>query len=101
MSDNKEHGEPLYWIRSKGKNKRIEIVLYDFGDQKAFRLYTKTLISFKDREILVTDNLYSIETFKLINEISNHFFENSKIANKVILRELNDIKKWEARGNFK
>lgn len=98
----KEKTKVLHYLRAKGKNKRIDIVLYDFGEKgKTFRVMTKTLISFKDRHILQTDNAYSVETFAVLKDLFTHFLNNAEVKNKILLRELADIQKFKATGTVK
>lgn len=96
-----EKGKILHYLKAKGKNKRIDIVLYDFGEKgKNFRVMTKTLISFKDRNILQTDNIYSIETFAVLKDLFTHFLSNSEVKHKILLKELEDIHKFKATCTF-
>ena len=96
---NESKNKVVHYLKAKGKNKRIDIVLYDFKEEgKMFRVMTKTLISFKERRILETDNAYSIETFAVLSELFTHFLSNPEVKNKILLKELANIQKFEATG---
>ncbi|WP_435415876.1 hypothetical protein [Polaribacter aestuariivivens] len=98
----KEKPKVLHFIKAKGVNKRIEIILYDFGEKgKTFRVFTKTLIDFKKRKILTTDNAYSIETFAVLSELFSYFLDNSEIKNKILMKDLSKIKQFKSFGTFK
>ena len=97
-----QKGKVLHILKAKGKNKRIDIVLYDFEEKgKMFRVVTKTLVDFKKREILSTDNGYSIETFAVLKDLFECFLENAEVKNKLLLKELADIQKFSAYSTFK
>ena len=82
----------LHIAQAKGVNKRIEVILYDFGDDgKIFRVFTKTLKDFKKREIFTTDNAYSVETFAVLTEMFKLFLDDSEMKNKTLLNELSKI----------
>jgi len=86
---------------AKGVNRRITILLFqDKENYKAFRVITKRLVDFKSRNIIETDNLYSIETFKVLSELSVWFFERPKIKNKLLLNEIKNIKPYNAKSSL-
>ena len=78
----------------KNKNKRIQIELCEDDEKKFFSVATKTLIDFKKRHIHRTHICYSVETFVGIIEASHWFIENPEIKNKIILKELAKINKF-------
>ena len=84
----------------KNKNKRIQIELCEDDEKKFFSVTTKTLIDFKKRHIHRTQNSYSIETFVGIIEASHWFIEHPEIKNKIILKELAKIKKFNILTNL-
>ncbi len=91
----------LKFIQAKGNNKRIGIYLMqDKEGYKAFRVVTKTLASFKERKILKTDNLYSIETFAILQAMMELFLEDSEVKNKILLKELSPLTKFRAEGDL-
>ena len=91
----------LHISQAKGKNKRIEVILYDDGrGEKVFRVFTKTLKDFKKREILITDNAYSVETFAVLSELFHSFINSHEIKNKVLLKELSNLNKFTGKYTF-
>ena len=92
----------IKFIGIKGKNKRIVCSIYENQESKlkTFRLTTKRLECFKTRNIIKTDNLYTIETMYLIFHILTEYFTNTEILNKLLLRELNDIGEFKGEKNF-
>lgn len=92
----------LHIIKAKGKNKRVEIALLGVGNQsKAFVVKTKTLVDFKTRNILETQNIYSVETFAVLRDLFDIFLNNPEIKNKLILKELSEINKFKCDSTFK
>ena len=82
-------------VKMKSKNKRIEIVLVEGIDkQKFFIVRSKTLVSFSDRKISETNNVYSVETFVALKEAFSFILGNSKIKNKTLLRDLSNMGRW-------
>lgn len=78
-------------VEAKGVNKRITIFMYEEADKsKCFRVITKTLIDFKSRHIVGTDNLYSVETFAVLKDLFSFVLDNSKVRNKLCLKQLAD-----------
>lgn len=72
-----------YIYRAKSKNRRIDVVLYhEVGEEPSFRVITKRLVSFEDRNILITDNLYSVETMTLLTELL-YSFQNETVVRKI------------------
>ena len=91
----------LKFIEAKGKNKRINIyLLEDEEGSKAFAVHTKTLINFKTREILNSDTLYSVETFAALGDLFSYFLDDSEVKNKLILKQLDNITKFNAKTNL-
>lgn len=90
--------KPIDYIKIKAKNKRMQVVLYETSEgEHIFIVETKTLIDRKRREILQTNNSYSVETFAILTDIFNMFLKDSNLKNKVLLRELNrdsEVKAW-------
>jgi len=59
--------EILYQSFSKAKNRRVLVEVYQYpGAEKLIRVATKRLESFSDREIIETNNCYTIDSVKLI-----------------------------------
>src|SRR5690606_19782575 len=92
----------LHQIRTKGNNKRINVTLVesDIVD-KFFIVRTKTLVSFKERNILKTETLYSVETFAVLKDLFVAFLDHGEIKNKLILKELNNMNTFKADSTFK
>ena len=92
----------LHRIRTKGNNKRISVTLLETGEgDKFFVVKTKTLISFKERNILKTETAYSVETFAVLRDLFTAFLNHGDIKNKLILKELNNINAFKASSTFK
>lgn len=91
----------LKWVQIKSKNRRIEIVLESLNNEKRFRIFTKRLIDFKTRNITSTHTAYSIESFCFIYDAMRLFFEDSETINKLLLKEINNIKKGTCITNIK
>ena len=85
-------------ILAKAKNRRIEIFLLP---EKVFIVKTKRLIDFKTRNILRTENVYSVQTFATLRDLFDLFLNDSEVKNKILLKELNDIEKMSVRSNLK
>lgn len=92
----------LKFVDVKGKNKRIHVALYlDLKDKTHFFLqYTKTLVDFKKRKIIETNNVYSVETFSILYDVSKRFLNDSEIENKILNVELSKMQKFEGTSNF-
>ena len=92
----------LKYISLKGKNKRIQAGL--FLDEKEgthfFIVNTKTLVDFKNRNILTTSNIFSVETFAVLSEVFDKFMNDSEIKNKIIHNELSRTEKFKGVSNF-
>jgi len=92
----------LHQIKVKGNNKRISVALLEPEEgEKFFIVRTKTLISFKERNILETETAYSVETFAVLKDLFVAFLDNGEIKNKLILKELNNITPFKANSTFK
>lgn len=92
----------LKYAELKGKNKRINIYLIEDEDKnRAFSVHTKTLKDFSRRQILTTDNFYSVETFCALANVFTYFIENSEVKNKILLKELNDAQKFNGKTDLK
>lgn len=78
----------------KGNNKRI-IVTY-FHENKSFIVATKTLIDRKERRILTTENIYSVETFFVIHELMGSFLNDSSFFNKHLHKEVAKINEFKS-----
>ena len=91
----------LKHIESKTSNKRIYIYLIeDTSGTKSFEVRTKTLISFKERHILQTHNIYSVETFAVLCDLMKYFLNDSEVENKILLKELSEVRKFGAITNL-
>ena len=85
-------------ILAKAKNRRIEIFLLP---EKVFIVKTKRLIDFKTRNILRTENVYSVQTFSLLRDLFAYFLDNSEVKNKILLKELSEKMKVSVKTNLK
>jgi len=91
----------LHYLSAKGNNKRITVGLIEYNDgKKAFRVVTKTLVNLKERQITETDNLYSVETFAVLAAMFDRLLENHQIKNKILLKELSNIKPFKGSGTL-
>jgi hypothetical protein len=84
-------------ILAKSKNRRIEIFLLP---EKVFVVKTKRLVDFKTRKILITENVYSVQTFVLLRDLFALFLNDSEVKNKTLLKELNEIEKMAVITNL-
>jgi hypothetical protein len=84
-------------ILAKSKNRRIEIFLLP---EKAFFVKTKKLVDFKTRKILITENIYSVQTFTLLRDLFALFLNDSEVKNKILLKELSEIEKMAVITNL-
>lgn len=92
----------LKYVFAKGKNKRINILLYESQDgDKFFTVETTRLQDFKTRNILNTHTVYSVETFFVLSELMEMFISEPEIKNKIINRELSKITPFQAHSNIK
>lgn len=72
--------KPKFIYRAKSKNRRIDIVIYqEENEEPFFRVITKRLVSFKDRKITSTDNMYSVETMTLLSVLFDSFMEEPTV----------------------
>ena len=90
----------LKHIELKGKNKRINIYLLEEDGYKYFSVHTITLKDFKTRNILKTDTAYSVETFCAMANAFTYFIENSEVKNKILLKEISEIQKFDGKSNL-
>lgn len=97
-----EYTKCLKHIEIKGNNKRIVVGLfYNKKDNNHFFIQsTKTLIDRKTRNILKTQNIYSVETFVILNSAFSRFLDNPEISNKILNIEISRIKKFTGKSNF-
>jgi hypothetical protein len=84
-------------ILAKSKNRRIEIFLLP---EKVFLVKTKRLVDFKTRKILITENIYSVQTFTLLRDLFALFLNDSEVKNKILLKELSEIEKMAVITNL-
>jgi hypothetical protein len=84
-------------ILAKSKNRRIEIFLLP---EKVFLVKTKRLVDFKTRRILITENIYSVQTFTLLRDLFALFLNDSEVKNKILLKELSEIEKMAVITNL-
>lgn len=90
-------------LNSKGNNKRINIFLVeDTSDIKTrfFIVQTKTLVDFKTRKILTTENIYSVETFAVLSDLFKYCLNDSEVSNKLIYKELSKINSFHTKTSF-
>lgn len=92
--------EVIKYVSLKGNNKRIKIGLLEKDGQFVFVQETRTLIDRKTRQIVRTDNIYSVETFAILNDVFSKFLDNPEIKNKILHRELSKIVKFKGTSNF-
>jgi len=90
----------LKYVSLKGNNKRIKVWLIEKNGQYVFIQETRTLIDRKKRQIVETNNVYSVETFALLKDVFSKFLEDSEIANKILHLELSKIVKFTGTSNF-
>ena len=65
-----------------------------------FIVHTRTLIDFKKREILQTDNIYSVETFFALSQAFSMFTDNNEISNKILNLELSKCNRFKGTRNL-
>jgi hypothetical protein len=88
-------------IDVKGKNKRMFIFLFERPNNDHFIVMgSKTLIDFKTRQILTTENVYSVETFVVLKDVMSILLENSEVKNKILLRELANVGKFKGKTDL-
>jgi len=92
--------EVIKYVSLKGNNKRIKIGLLEKDGQFVFVQETRTLIDQKTRQIVRTDNVYSVETFAILKDVFSKFLEDPEIKNKILHRELSKIVKFKGTSNF-
>jgi len=92
--------ETIKYVSLKGNNKRIKIGLIRKGKEYFFIQETRTLVDFKTRKIVRTDNIYSVETFAVLSDVFSKFMDNSEIKNKILNAELSKITKFKGFSNF-
>jgi hypothetical protein len=92
--------EVIKYVSLKGNNKRIKIGLLEKDGQFVFVQETRTLIDRKTRQIVRTDNIYSVETFAILNDVFSKFLDSPEIKNKILHRELSKIVKFKGTSNF-
>jgi hypothetical protein len=82
---------------AKSKNRRVEIFLLP---EKVFVVKTKRLVDFKTRKILITENVYSVQTFAVLRDLFALFLNDSEVKNKILLKELSEIEKMAVITNL-
>lgn len=89
-------------ISLKGNNKRIRVGLFlNKKDNNHFFIQsTRTLVDRKKRQILSTQNIYSVETFAVLNDVFSRFLNDSEIANKILNVELSKVVQFTGTSNF-
>jgi hypothetical protein len=89
-------------ISLKGNNKRIKIGLFlNIKDNNHFFIQsTRTLVDRKKRQIISTQNIYSVETFAVLNDVFSKFLNDSEIANKILNIELSKVVRFSGTSNF-
>lgn len=83
--------------KCKSVNKRIvlSIVYCKEDDRHIILLQTRTLVDFKTRHILETNNAYSFETFVLLKELLGLVLDDGK--NKMFIKDLKNINKLKVK----
>lgn len=82
----------------KGKNARIEVIFFEDEkkqDEPIIVVNTKRLHSFKERLIVQSEVVYSIETFKVLSETFNHALNENAYIKKQI-NPYSKFEKWKA-----
>lgn len=82
----------------KGKNSRIEVIFFEDEkkqDEPIIVVNTKRLHSFKERLIVQSEVIYSIETFKVLSEIFEHVLKENTYIKKQI-NPYSKIVPWKA-----
>jgi hypothetical protein len=94
--------ECLKSISVKGNNKRISVGLFlnKKENNHFFIVSTITLVDRLKRKKISTNNIYSVETMVVLNELVTKFFEDSEISNKILNIELSKVTKFKGRSNF-
>lgn len=88
--------KPIHQLKAKGNNKRIVIQIIEYEDKShAVLVMTKRLIDFKTRNILITDNIYSIETFAILKDMFSFILDKPEVKNKLFLKALSEIKQFK------
>jgi len=92
----------LKHISVKGNNKRIKVGLFlnKKENNHFFIQSTRTLIDRKKRNILSTQNIYSVETFAVLNDVFSRFLNDSEISNKILNVELSKVVRFSGTSNF-
>lgn len=93
----------LKYCSAKGNNKRVSIALCEDNTtkEKYFFCRTRTLVDFKKRDILTTENIFSVETMAVYYDVLDHIFTTPQIRNKILLKELNAVRKFKGTSNFR
>ena len=79
-------------IKTKSKNRRVNLFVVELGGSKGIIVETKRLVDFKTREIVKTGNSYSVETAIILAEVLGQLLKENKVNNKILKDELEDIK---------
>lgn len=83
----------------KGTNTRISVILKysELSKSHYYLVITRKLTDFKMRQINKTESIFSVETFSALFSIGySEFVENPLISNKVLNREIANIKPFKA-----
>jgi hypothetical protein len=62
----------------------------DGSEEPFFRVITKRLVSFEQRNVLTTDNMYSVETMLLLTHLFDSFMEEP-----IVRKAINPFTKFE------
>jgi hypothetical protein len=77
----------LMAYRLKKKNKRIEVLCYKEQDDLIFCINTKRLIDFKNRDILVRNTVYTLDSALIIRDLLTQMTNEpvfKKISNPMV-----------------
>ena len=85
---------------AKTKNRRVEITLFknpdDLKEEPFFVVHTKRLVSFKDRKITQTNNVYTVETMIVMAQLLGSFLDEPEV-NKSI-NPFSKFETWKAES---
>ena len=86
-------------VMLKGNNTRISVILKynQESDRHYYLVTTRKLTDIKKRQINKTESVFSVETFSALFSVGfSEFVENPLVVNKVLNRELANIKPFKA-----
>lgn len=92
----------IKFIEFKKKNRRVVLHWYKQDGEDCFLIHTKRLVSFKDRKITSTTNVYGFESLIALHQVIELLTSDSKFI-KDTNRMLGAIEKdkWKGSTNCK